>query len=138
MDKGCVSCHAGINIGGEGCYPFGLIERPGADVLPENDKGRFEVTNTADDSYVFRASPLRNIAVTAPYFHSGKVWDLKQAVAIMGTAQLGEELNGDEVDLIVAILGSLTGKLPEVTYPDLPPVTAGTPRSVIQIIPTSS
>lgn len=128
MDKGCVSCHGGINVGGTGYFPFGLIEKPGADVLPENDKGRFAVTATADDSYVFRAAPLRNIALTAPYFHSGKVWDLKQAVAIMGTAQLGEELNDQEVDAIVAFLGSLTGKMPEVVYPVLPPETATTPR----------
>jgi len=128
MDKGCATCHAGINVGGEGYFPFGLIEKPGADVLPENDKGRFAVTNTADDSYVFRAAPLRNVALTAPYFHSGKVWDLKQAVAVMGTAQLGEELKDEEVDLIVAFLDSLTGKMPEVTYPILPAETATTPR----------
>lgn len=137
MDKGCASCHAGINVGGEGYYPFGLIEKPGADVLPENDKGRFAVTNTADDSYVFRAAPLRNIALTAPYFHSGKVWDLKQAVAVMGTAQLGEELQDEEVDLIVAFLNSLTGKMPQVTYPVLPAETADTPRP-ISIIPTAN
>lgn len=135
MDKGCASCHAGINVGGEGYYPFGLIEKPGADVLPENDKGRFAVTNTADDSYVFRAAPLRNIALTAPYFHSGKVWDLKQAVAIMGTAQLGETLEGNDVDLIVAFLDSLTGRAPDVTYPVLPAETATTPKPVSQIMP---
>lgn len=55
MDKGCASCHSGVNLGGNGYYPFGLIEKPGADVLPEGDKGRFAVTATADDSYVFRA-----------------------------------------------------------------------------------
>ncbi|MCL6709119.1 cytochrome-c peroxidase [Pseudomonas sp. R2.Fl] len=134
IDKGCSSCHTGINVGGDGYFPFGLIEKPGADVLPENDKGRFAVTNTADDSYVFRAAPLRNIALTAPYFHSGKVWDLKQAVAIMGTAQLGEELNGEEVDLIVAFLGSLTGKMPEITYPVLPAETADTPKPTAQVV----
>ncbi len=128
MDKGCASCHNGVNLGGNGYYPFGLIEKPGADVLPPDDKGRFAVTETADDSYVFRASPLRNIALTAPYFHSGKVWDLDVAVAIMGTSQLGTELNDDEVDQIVAFLGSLTGKIPEVTYPILPVETLDTPR----------
>lgn len=135
MDKGCASCHGGINVGGEGYYPFGLIEKPGADVLPENDKGRFAVTNTADDSYVFRAAPLRNIALTAPYFHSGKVWDLRQAVAIMGTSQLGEELAGNDVNLIVAFLESLTGKAPDVVYPILPPETATTPRPSATIVP---
>ena len=83
------------------------LKQPGGDVLPAGDKGRFAVTKTADDSYVFRAAPLRNIALTAPYFHSGKVWDLKQAVAIMGTSQLGAELNDEEVTQIVAFLESL-------------------------------
>ncbi len=134
MDKGCVSCHSGINVGGHGYYPFGLIEKPGAEVLPPNDKGRFAVTQTADDSYVFRASPLRNIAVTAPYFHSGKVWDLEQAVAIMGTSQLGEELNDAEVKAITRFLLSLTGEMPEITYPVLPPETATTPRPSGEIV----
>ncbi len=134
MDKGCSSCHSGINVGGEGYFPFGLIEKPGADVLPENDKGRFAVTNTADDSYVFRAAPLRNVALTAPYFHSGKVWNLRQAVAVMGTAQLGEELNDEEVTLIVAFLDSLTGKMPEVTYPVLPAETDTTPKPSGEVV----
>jgi len=134
MDKGCSACHSGINLGGNGYYPFGVVEKPGGDVLPEGDKGRFQVTATPDDSYVFRAAPLRNIALTAPYFHSGKVWNLDEAVAIMGTAQLGETLNGDEVTAIVAFLQSLTGREPEVIYPVMPPETATTPRPVEEVI----
>ena len=128
MDKGCTSCHNGINLGGNGYYPFGLIEKPGSEVLPAGDKGRFSVTETASDEYVFRAAPLRNIDQTAPYFHSGKVWDLKVAVQIMAESQLGEELSDKEADQLVAFLGSLTGKVPEVTYPILPAETAATPR----------
>ncbi len=135
MEKGCVACHNGVNVGGHGYYPFGVIERPGADILPENDKGRFAVTQTADDEYVFRASPLRNIAVTAPYFHSGKVWDLEQAVGIMGSSQLGEELNDEEIRLITAFMHSLTGQVPDVIYPILPPETATTPRPTAELIP---
>ncbi|WP_297768348.1 cytochrome-c peroxidase [uncultured Roseovarius sp.] len=128
MEKGCSACHNGVNLGGNGYYPFGLIEKPGADVLPPDDRGRFAVTETADDSYVFRAAPLRNIDQTAPYFHSGKVWDLKVAVQIMGTSQLGTEINDQETDQIVAFLGALTGKMPEVVYPVLPAETLKTPR----------
>ena len=134
IDKGCSGCHGGINVGGHGYYPFGVVEKPGAEILPENDKGRFAVTKTADDQYVFRAAPLRNIAVTAPYFHSGKVWDLKQAVAIMGSSQLGAELKPEEIDAIVAFLGSLTGDVPRIEYPILPPETATTPRPRGEII----
>ncbi len=130
IEKRCAACHAGVNLGGEGYYPFGVMEKPGADILPAGDKGRFAVTKTADDSYVFRAGPLRNIALTAPYFHSGKVWDLKQAVAIMGESQLGETLNATEVDAITAFLETLTGEQPEVEYPILPISTAATPKPV--------
>lgn len=128
IDKGCAACHNGVNIGGNGYYPFGVVEKPGAEILPKEDKGRFAVTKTADDEYVFRAPPLRNIALTAPYFHTGKVWDLEQAVAIMGTSQLGEQLKPDEVKAITAFLHGLTGRQPQITYPILPVSTASTPK----------
>lgn len=128
ISKGCTACHTGVNLGGQAYFPFGLIKRPGADILPPEDKGRFQVTKTASDEYVFRAAPLRNIALTAPYFHSGQVWDLEQAVAIMGVAQLGTELKDDEAKLIATFLGSLTGEQPKVEYPILPVETAETPK----------
>jgi len=128
MEAGCASCHAGVNLGGQGYYPFGLVEKPGAEVLPAGDKGRFTVTETVDDEYVFRAAPLRNIALTAPYFHSGAVWDLRTAVEIMAESQLGADLREEEVDAITTFLGSLTGEIPEVIYPVLPAETDVTPR----------
>jgi cytochrome c peroxidase len=134
VDKGCSACHSGVNVGGHGYYPFGLIERPGAEVLPPDDKGRFAVTETVDDEYVFRAAPLRNIALTAPYFHSGKVWDLKVAVQIMAESQLGEALSDEEAHQLVAFLESLTGTAPEVTLPILPAETAGTPRPTAEVL----
>ncbi len=128
IDKGCIACHAGVNVGGQAYYPFGVVKRPGADILPPGDKGRFAVTNTASDEYVFRAAPLRNVARTAPYFHSGEVWDLSEAVAIMGNSQLGQALEADEVQAIVAFLQTLTGRQPRVELPLLPPSSASTPR----------
>jgi cytochrome c peroxidase len=127
MDKGCAGCHNGINVGGNGYYPFGVVEKPGAELLPPEDKGRFEVTQTATDKYVFRAPPLRNVVLTPPYFHTGKVWDLRQAVAVMGSTQLGSELTDAEVTAIVAFLGTLTGIEPQVEYPVLPPFADKTP-----------
>lgn len=128
MNSGCTACHNGVNLGGQAYFPFGVVKRPGADILPPEDKGRFSVTNTASDEYVFRASPLRNVALTPPYFHSGEVWDLEQAVAIMGDSQLGRELNTQEVSAITAFLHSLTGNQPRVMVPTLPPSTAQTPK----------
>lgn len=128
MTKGCAGCHNGINVGGQAYFPFGLISKPGADVLPEGDKGRFAVTKTGSDDYVFRAAPLRNVALGAPYFHSGQVWDLKEAVSIMASSQLGTELKSHEIDAVVAFLESLTGDQPKVEYPILPRETQTTPR----------
>jgi cytochrome c peroxidase len=128
MDNGCSGCHNGINVGGGMYAPFGVVERPGADILPPNDKGRFEVTKTVSDEYVFKVPTLRNIALTPPYFHSGKSWDLRQAVGVMGASQLGIQLTGDEIGKITAFLQSLTGEQPKVVYPILPPSVAATPR----------
>lgn len=133
IDTGCASCHNGVNVGGTGYYPFGVVEKPGSEVLPPDDKGRFAVTQTASDDYVFRAGPLRNIALTAPYFHSGKVWDLEQAVAIMSSSQLGTELSEDEVKAITAFLQTLTGQEPQVTYPILPVSSKDTPKPAAMI-----
>ncbi|WP_299359211.1 cytochrome-c peroxidase [uncultured Paracoccus sp.] len=127
MDTGCATCHAGINFGGEGYYPFGLVEAPDDEVRPEDDMGRFSVTSTADDEYVFRAAPLRNVELTAPYFHSGKVWNLPDAVKIMSTAQLGTELTEEQAADITAFLATLTGEQPQVVHPTLPVRAAATP-----------
>ncbi|MBN9511527.1 MAG: cytochrome-c peroxidase [Alphaproteobacteria bacterium] len=128
IEKGCAACHNGINVGGGMYAPFGVVEKPGGDFLPPGDKGRFEVTHTPSDEYVFKVPTLRNIALTAPYFHTGQSWDLRQAVAVMGASQIGAELTADEVDRITEFLTSLTGRQPEVVYPVLPPSVASTPR----------
>jgi cytochrome c peroxidase len=128
IDKGCAGCHNGINVGGGMYAPFGVVQKPGADILPLTDKGRFEVTKTVSDAYVFKVPTLRNIALTAPYFHSGQVWDLRQAVAIMGTSQLGSLLQEEDITKITTFLQALTGEQPQVVVPILPPSVATTPR----------
>jgi len=132
MDKGCAACHSGVNVGGGGYFPFGVVEKPTGEIRPVADTGRFKVTNTASDEYVFRSPSLRNIDLTPPYFHSGKVWKLGDAVAIMGSAQLGIKLNDDEARKIVAFLGTLTGRQPKVEYPLLPPNSPTTPKPLLQ------
>lgn len=128
VETGCASCHGGVNFGGQDYYPFGVVEKPGANVLPEGDKGRFAVTETAGDDYVFRAAPLRNVALTAPYFHSGKVWNLNEAVGIMANSQLGADLSADQVGDIVAFLNTLSGEQPQVVHPVLPVRGTDTPK----------
>ncbi|MCF3652506.1 cytochrome-c peroxidase [Synoicihabitans lomoniglobus] len=119
--KGCTICHTGVNLGGDSYYPFGVFEQPPVGIRPEADRGRFAVTASKSDDYVFRASPLRNIALTSPYFHSGQVESLEEAVAIMSSSQMGGTLTDQEVSDIVAFLQTLTGRLPTIESPALPP-----------------
>lgn len=135
MNKGCAGCHNGKNIGGTSYFPFGVREAPTSEVRPPEDVGRFQVTNTAADRYVFKSPSLRNIALTPPYFHSGKVWGISDSVKIMGTAQLGIDLSPAEADKITVFLRTLTGEQPQVMHPVLPPNSATTPRPVLASSP---
>jgi len=137
VSKGCTACHAGLNFGGQGYFAFGVVQAPSDEIRPPGDLGRFAVTSTAADEYVFKSPSLRNIELTAPYFHSGKVWSLEEAVAVMGSAQLGAVLTPDEIGAITAFLETLTGNQPEVEYPILPPHTADTPLPDVSV-PTAA
>ena len=121
-----------MNVGGSGYFPLGVIEAPAADIRPAADTGRFKVTHTAQDHYVFRSPSLRNVALTPPYFHSGRVWKLKDAVTIMGSAQLGIKLNNDDASSLVTFLATLTGRQPTVVYPILPPNSDSTPLPITE------
>lgn len=137
VGKGCSGCHAGVNLGGQGYFAFGVVQSPSDEIRPPGDLGRFAVTSTEADEYVFKAPSLRNIELTAPYFHSGKVWALSEAVSVMGSAQLGAELSPMEIGSITAFFAALTGDQPEVDYPILPPHTADTPLPDVSV-PTAA
>lgn len=128
VEKGCVACHSGANVGGQAYFAFGAVKRPDANVLPPADLGRAAVTHESGDEFVFRAAPLRNVARTAPYFHSGQVWDLEQAIRIMAESQLGQSLQASDVQAIAAFLRTLDGREPTITPPLLPASTAQTPH----------
>ena len=122
MEHGCSSCHGGVNMGGDGYYEFGVVTQPSEKIIA-GDKGRFAVTQAKNDEFSFKSPSLRNIELTPPYFHSGVVWDLREAVTIMNDSQLGAEMKGEDIAKIVAFLKSTTGKQPQVMYPILPPPT---------------
>ncbi|HEY5804767.1 MAG TPA: cytochrome-c peroxidase [Lysobacter sp.] len=131
IGNGCVACHGGINLGGQSFFKFGAIKPPDPRLLPAADQGRFAITKVDGDRHVFRTAPLRNVALTAPYFHAGQVWDLREAVQIMAWTQLGRELGPVDAGDIAAFLESLNGKMPQVAMPPLPASTATTPRPMI-------
>lgn len=128
IEKGCASCHNGVAIGGSMFQKFGIV-KPYKYQDP-NDLGRYNVTKNEADKYVYKVPSLRNVTRTYPYFHDGKVWDIREAVRIMGETQLGIELTDEEIEKIVAFLDSTTGKIPEdaLKMPVLPPSSPKTPK----------
>jgi cytochrome c peroxidase len=109
---GCISCHQGVNLGGNMFQPFGVIGNYLADrgQIAKADLGRFNVTENPADRYLFRVPSLRNVAITPPYFHDGSVKTLKQAIAKMTKYQLGRPLPTEQIELIAQFLKTLTGE----------------------------
>lgn len=110
---GCVSCHQGVNLGGNLFAHLGVMgdffaDRPTKKI----DLGRYNVTGQESDKHKFKVPSLRNVALTAPYFHDGSVETLEKAVEIMARFQLGVELGANERDALVVFLHSLTGLPP--------------------------
>ena len=109
---GCVACHQGVNVGGNMFQKFGVMGDyfKGAVTPSEADLGRFNVTGREADKHVFKVPSLRNIALTAPYFHNGSVATLPEAVDVMFKFQLGRPAPVEDKALIVAFLKSLSGE----------------------------
>lgn len=118
IDKGCVSCHNGIALGGT-MQPLGVFHP-----YKHIEVGSFR----GDKNAMVRVPTLRNITETAPYFHNGKIETLSEAIKEMGRIQLGVDLSDEEADQIETFLKALEGKKPAIVYPVLPVSTAKTPK----------
>lgn len=127
IDKGCSACHSGLNIGGTMYAKFGVVAAPDPKYRPTGDIGRGAITGKSEDDYFFKVPTLRNIALTAPYFHTGSEPDLAKAVDVMAQVQLGQKLTKPETDQIVAFLDALTGEQPRIVFPQLPASNAQSP-----------
>lgn len=66
----CINCHTAEHLT---TFAFLSIGAPqiGPGIKDKDDKGRMESTGAKDYAYQFRVPPIRNIALTAPYMHSG-------------------------------------------------------------------
>lgn len=124
-EKGCSSCHNGIGVGGGSYQKFGVVKPYRKDMA---NLGRYSLTKKESDKYVFKVPLLRNIELTAPYFHDGSIWNLNEAVDVMAELQLGVKLSKKENKDIVAFLKTLTGEQPKIIYPILPPSSKSTPK----------
>lgn len=107
-EYGCISCHNGINIGGNLMQKIGVIE-----TFNTVDFGLYNITKVNDDKFYFKVPSLRNIELTAPYFHNGEVKTLKQAVKKMAKHQVGYLLSNNEIANIIKFLKTLTGDAPK-------------------------
>ncbi len=118
IDKGCTACHTGIALGGT-MQPFPAV-------------GKYKYANIGDfkgdKNGMVKTPTLRNITETAPYFHNGAIWSLKEAVQEMGRTQLGADISDADAAKIVTFFGALKGKKPEITYPQFPASTEKTPK----------
>jgi len=128
-EVGCVGCHSGAAFNGpalpEGTGFYQKFPAIDNGVFEAKygfsaDLGRYEATKDQADKHLFKVPSLRNIALTAPYFHNGKVTTLEEAVKVMGKLQLNKDLTESQVGDIAAFLNSLTGEFPKIEMPRLP------------------
>lgn len=138
VDSGCASCHFWVNLAGpvpglafamgEGFYelfPNYLGSAFDARYQLTQDVGRVTISGDETDKHMWRVTGLRNVAITAPYFHNGSVTTLAEAVRVMAKTQLNKDFTDEQIADVVAFLQSLTGRFPEPRVPRLPPSEDG-------------
>ena len=136
IDKGCVTCHNGMALGGD----MRLFE------LRTQYKHREVGAFRGNSKNMIKVPTLRNITETAPYFHNGMIWNLRDAIKEMGKVQVGYKVKKDvennnfnisvmpislsdkDVDRIMDFFNSLEGRKPKIEYPQLPKSTNKTAK----------
>ena len=114
---GCVSCHQGVNVGGNMFQVFGVLNdyfrRRGN--ITDADLGRYAVTGNEEDRHAFKVPSLRMAAMTAPYLHDGSAATLRDAVDAMFEFQLGREAPDQDKEDIVSFIKTLVGQSEEMS-----------------------
>lgn len=115
----CATCHTGVNMGGKSFEYFSIYgdwieDRDPSIEIVIDDEGLKSFTGKDSDLFKFKVPTLRNIALTAPYFHDGTVQTLDDAVKAMAKYELGKELSDNDVKSIVAFMNTLSGHNPHM------------------------
>ncbi|MBU0721113.1 cytochrome-c peroxidase [bacterium] len=118
IDVGCASCHNGIALGGN-MNVFNVTA-----TYKHQNVGDFK----GDTNAMVKVPTLRNITQTAPYYHNGQIWSLKEAIIEMGRVQLGADISDKQAASIEEFLKALDGEKPLLTLPILPASTSATPK----------
>jgi len=108
---GCITCHNGINIGGNSFQKIGMITP-----YTHNDSypDLYSITQKEYHKNVFKVPTLRNIALLAPYFHDASAKTLEEAVKTMSKHNLGYNISTTQIDELLAFLHTLTGDTPVI------------------------
>ncbi|MBU0924206.1 c-type cytochrome [bacterium] len=109
---GCISCHNGVNLGGNLFQKVGIIDSYFKE--DETNLGRYNITKQNKDKFYFKVPTLRNIELTAPYLHNGSLKDLRSVIEIMIKYQVGAIYEDKDVENIELFLKTLTGEIPNV------------------------
>ncbi|MCU7939410.1 MAG: c-type cytochrome [gamma proteobacterium symbiont of Bathyaustriella thionipta] len=108
---GCITCHNGMNIGGNSFQKMGMIIPY---IHKEDYPDLYSLTKKDYHKNVFKVPTLRNIALLAPYFHDASAKTLEEAVKIMSKLNLGYIISEQQIKELVAFLNTLTGETPEI------------------------
>lgn len=114
VENKCDTCHVGVALGGQSYEFMGIYDDYFANrnaPLTDADQGRFAHTQNPADKHKFKVPTLRNVALTAPYFHDAQAKTLAEAIQLMAHYQSGKDLSPKEVAEMEAFLESLTGEL---------------------------
>jgi cytochrome c peroxidase len=103
INTGCIRCHNGPLLGGMLYQRVGIYHQ----YKNTSDTGRLRVTGNENDRFVFKVPSLRNVTLTAPYFHDGGVATLAEAVDDMAWLELDVKLSSAEINSILRFLTSL-------------------------------
>lgn len=119
-ENACATCHTGVILGGLSfeyldIYGDYFGDRTDEIAYNSDDDGLKGFTGKDEDLHKYKVPGLRNIALTAPYFHDGTYQSLEDAVQAMAKYELGKELSNNDVQSIVAFMNTLTGKNPHLS-----------------------
>jgi len=129
----CTACHSGPAFSDHSFHNLGI--GMGKD---DPDIGRAAITKDPADWGKFKTPGLRNVALTHPYLHDGSEKTLMDVVTLydrggvqnrnLDVAMLPLALTASERRDLVAFLEALTGPVPQVSPPTLPPDVEGGAR----------
>ncbi len=104
VERGCATCHVPPLFTDDAFHVVrGSFEG-------EYDEGLFETTGKPADRFAFRTTPLRDVAMTGPYWHDGRATTLSQAIRLHDAPGLVPTLSETDRAEIAAFLGSLTDR----------------------------